>query len=367
VTEDAPGFKRDVGDLVTSSLRLIESQQHASGAFPAGPNYPTYQYCWFRDGAFTADGMSRFGRVASAERFFDWCARVLIDRTDRVQRIASHVARGGKVEESWLLPTRFELDGRDSLTPWANFQVDGYGTWLRVLVDHCVRHRRSIDPYAAAIDVTVDYLCAVGTFPCFDWWEEFPDQVHTATLGAVSAGLRAAVECGALGPERRIAAERKLREVNQLLLAEAARRGHFTKWIGSDHVDGSLLSCLVPFNVVPLHHPIAERTIAAIRASLVRAEGVYRYRGDTFYGGGEWIILTAWLGWCEALQGDLNAARGRLAWIVRNARDGLLPEQITTHAQQPSYIPIWEEKWGPVATPLLWSHAMFLVLAQTCA
>jgi hypothetical protein len=24
----------------------------------------------------------------------------------------------------------------------------------------------------------------------------------------------------------------------------------------------------------------------------------------------------------------------------------------------------WQRKWGPVATPLLWSHAMYLVLVD---
>ncbi len=27
----------------------------------------------------------------------------------------------------------------------------------------------------------------------------------------------------------------------------------------------------------------------------------------------------------------------------------------------------WVERWGPVATPLLWSHAMYLIMEEACA
>ena len=135
--------------------------------------------------------------------------------------------------------------------------------------------------------------------------------------------------------------------------------------LGSDAVDGSLLACLTSYGTVPLNDPIAERTVEAVRTYLLR-EGVYRYVGDTFYGGGEWIILTAWLGWYEALTGDTASAHRRLTWIASHAEDGLLPEQVVGHAQQPQYIATWEKTWGPVAKPLLWSHGMFLTLAMEC-
>jgi isomaltose glucohydrolase len=128
-------------------------------------------------------------------------------------------------------------------------------------------------------------------------------------------------------------------------------------------VDGSLLACLTCFDTVEPGSPVAERTYAEVRSELLH-RGVYRYRGDTFYGGGEWLNLTAWLGWYEALTGRDDEARDRLEWIAAQATpDGYLPEQITGAAQDPSFIPEWTQRWGPVATPLLWSHAMFVTLA----
>ena len=49
---------------------------------------------------------------------------------------------------------------------------------------------------------------------------------------------------------------------------------------------------------------------------------------------------------------------------MKRDADGNLPEQVTDHSWDPSYIPVWEERWGRVAQPLLWSHAMYLTLAD---
>jgi len=39
------------------------------------------------------------------------------------------------------------------------------------------------------------------------------------------------------------------------------------------------------------------RSFAKIEADLRQGGGVHRYATDTYYGGGEWVLLTAWLGW----------------------------------------------------------------------
>jgi GH15 family glucan-1,4-alpha-glucosidase len=43
---------------------------------------------------------------------------------------------------------------------------------------------------------------------------------------------------------------------------------------------------------------------------------------------------------------------------------GLLPEQVTDHPLDARFVDEWTERWGPVATPLLWSHAMYITLAD---
>jgi isomaltose glucohydrolase len=356
----------DPHQLMDVSIATIERQQHPSGGYSASPNFAVYRYCWLRDGSFIADAMSRIGRTASADAYFRWCALLMRARAGHIASIVERARHGDPVTDAELLPTRYELDGRDGVEPWANFQLDGYGLMLHTLVAHAQRRGLSLATYGDVIAMTVDYLTTFGTRPCFDWWEESPEYRHTSTLVAVWAGLRAAIASGVLGGDRITAATVTAAEIEEIVVGDAGRAGHLTKWIGSDDVDGSTLACVIPLGFVAPDHPIAVATVDMIRCELAPG-GVYRYRGDTFYGGGEWIILTAWLGLVEHASGDLAAARTRLIWICAQATaSGFLPEQVSTHAQHPEAIADWQRRWGPVATPLLWSHAMYLHLAGVC-
>lgn len=351
--------RSDLRTLVESSLTLIETQQHPSGAYPASPDYLVYRYSWLRDGAFIADAMSRAGRTDSADRFFRWCAAAIDARADRIADLVARAARGEEIGADEMLPTRYTLDGGDGDEPWWDFQLDGYGTWLWALVAHTARHGQTLDSYRRAIRSTVDYLVAFGDRPCYDWWEEHAEHRHVATLGSVVAGLRAAVRArdehgdALLDSERSGAVAARVAAIDALVAADGTADGHLTKWLGGTAVDGSLLACLTPFEVVNPRGPVAERTYEQVRDQLVRG-GVYRYLGDTFYGGGEWLILTAWLGWHEARTGRREAALRRLDWIAAQATpEGYLPEQVSGDTQRPEYIAEWTERWGPVATPLL--------------
>jgi GH15 family glucan-1,4-alpha-glucosidase len=90
---------------------------------------------------------------------------------------------------------------------------------------------------------------------------------------------------------------------------------------------------------------------------------VKRYPQDTYYGGGQWLLLSAFLGWYYVRVGDAKRAQKLLDWIVSQQEDdGSLSEQILDEVNDPSMVKPWETRWGKVATPLLWSHAMFLIL-----
>jgi GH15 family glucan-1,4-alpha-glucosidase len=131
-------------------------------------------------------------------------------------------------------------------------------------------------------------------------------------------------------------------------------------------VDSSLLGLAVPYQVFDLDDPILQNTIQMIEKELHRPSGgVYRYKEDVYYGGGEWLLLSAWLGWFYAESGDTSKAQTLLAWIEANADSaGNMPEQVSAHPLAPRELQPWVDKWGPVASPLLWSHAMYLILAE---
>lgn len=350
--------------LISRSIEVIKGGQAASGAYLASPTFPTYQYSWFRDGAFIADAMSRVGEIASAEAFFGWCNRILTDRGDQVLDLVTRGERN--VEDVALtehLHTRYTVDGLESGTEWQDFQLDGYGTWLWALDEHANRHDRGITPYLAGAELTVRYLCVFWSSPFYDWWEENGELRHPSSLAAIRAGLLAAAGWKEFDPGLAERARAVAVEIALAIEQHGVSNGHLTKYFGSEDVDASLISCITPFALYPPSHPIAVATIDRVEQELRAGGGVYRFRQDTYYGGGEWILLAGFLGWHYADTGNRDRAMDLAEWIAKQADADLnLPEQVDTKALFPDRIAEWVERWGTSATPLLWSHAMYLTL-----
>ncbi len=149
-----------------------------------------------------------------------------------------------------------------------------------------------------------------------------------------------------------------------MLRHDGTADGHLVKWIGDDVVDGSLSSLIAPLGVIPAADPLAAGTVGAIERELSVDGGVHRFRADTFFGGGQWPLLTCFLGLAQAATGDRDGARRSLEWAASTATAArMLPEQVDDHLLDPSFRQEWIDRWGTVATPLLWSHAMLLRLA----
>lgn len=365
MTITTPSDFARLADLAARSVALIESLQHPGGAYPASPTFSAYQgYSWFRDGAFIADGMSAAGAIDSASRFFDWCDRMLAQRRDRIAEIVAAEVAGTPLPDEHMLATRFTFDGLEGDDEWWDFQTDGYGTWVWACIAHAERHGLSLDRWAEGIRLSVDYLLATWTRPCYDWWEEHREQVHVSTLGCVIAGFEAAARTELLDPAARAAASAAAIEARTLIAGQGLHDGHLAKWLGSSAVDGSLSAVIAPLGVIEATSPLGRATIAAVEAELCVDGGVHRYLLDTFFGGGQWPLLSCFLGLGQARAGDREAALRHLRWAAATeTAEGFLPEQVPAHLLAPDRREEWVERWGPVATPLLWSHAMFVRLA----
>jgi GH15 family glucan-1,4-alpha-glucosidase len=285
-------------DLAERSVEVILAGQSPSGAYVAAPSFEPYRYCWFRDGSFIADAMSRTGQVESAERFFDWCAGVVRARP----------------EGPW--DSRYRLDGSPDESEWPHYQLDGLGLWIWAAREHCERHAVA-SRWDDALEATARYLRAHWRAPCVDWWEE-REGIHAATLGSIWAGIG--------GDDLRAAID-----------------------VERERLDGSH-AFLVALGLAPVEH--LER--------IERELGYHRHADDEYYGAGSWIILAGFTGWARVVSG-LDAA-APLSWIEAQATPaGELPEQVPP-LLRPNWYDPWVDKWGPPPLPLLWSHAMYLTL-----
>jgi isomaltose glucohydrolase len=351
--------------LARRSVEVILQGQDPSGAYVAAPTFPVYRYGWLRDGSFCAEAMDAVGEHSSAAAFHAWAAGAIAAQVERAELAIELVGRGTAPPPEEMLPTRFTLAGELERAAagheaWPNFQLDGYGTWLWALE----RHLDGTGPTSAleeGVDVAARYLAATWQLPCWGCWEEYDDGEHAFTIAAASAGLAAAGRM--LGRDDLVAQGER---AHRRLLDRFAVDGRFRRCAGDARVDGNLL-WLGPLGVVELDDPRLEATVESVRKELVGGSGgVRRYLGDTYYGGGEWVILTCSLAGYDALAGRQEAFESARAWVQAAARgDGMLPEQLVDHAQAPDRVAEWVDRWGRVATPLLWSHAMYLLIHPT--
>jgi GH15 family glucan-1,4-alpha-glucosidase len=346
--------------LVERSLQTILENQSSSGAFIASPNFPSYSFCWFRDSSYIAYALDLYGKHEAAARFHAWGASIINDRIDIVQRALQKAAAGQPLTDEDVLHTRYTLDGRENTsTFWENFQLDGFGTWLWALMEHQKRISKPIPrEWLQAAQITADYIEGLWRMPCYDCWEEFGKEIHPHTLATIYGGLKS---YGELSGDYR---EQAMHDILLFLQENGQADGHWQKFMGNTQVDASLLSLSTPYQLVQPDNAIMRRTAMKIEEDLCRG-GVKRYTTDTYYGGGQWILLAAWLGWYWWEVGEKEKAWKLRRWIEAQADErGWLPEQVAVEVNNKSMIAPWVEKWGPSAVPLLWSHAEYLILCK---
>lgn len=341
-------------------IEIITANQHESGSYVACPNFSTYKYCWLRDGSFIAYSMDVVGQIDSAGRFFDWVDGVITKQLDKIYRIIEMAKRKEPLLNSDFLPTRYNLEGEEAEDEWPNFQLDGYGTWLWALSEHIKITGDTHLPhkYAKSIRASIDYLLNFWDVPNYDCWEENGDKVHPSTLACIYGGLNSIAPYINDATIKSCAAD-----IKKFILHNCIKDGRLTKFMGSDSIDASLLWLTIPFKVFECSDEIMQKTVTEIEKKLLHEGGVHRYPEDTYYGGGEWLLLTCWLGWFYTESGEKRKAAELLAWVERNTcTTGEMPEQILLHVNKSEYIDKWKNLWGEVAVPLLWSHAMYLIL-----
>lgn len=129
-------------------------------------------------------------------------------------------------------------------------------------------------------------------------------------MGASIAGLSAA--SGLLDDP---AFAETAKGLEDLLLRDFVRNGSLVKHDATAAVDASLLWLALPLGVVATDDPLFVETARRVDDELeAPGGGIRRYLGDTFYGGGEWLLLTCWSGWVHAAAGRAERAMERLAW-----------------------------------------------------
>ena len=348
--------------LRAASIKVILENQDPSGAYIASPNFEVYNYSWFRDGAFIADALLNQGEVESARLFHEWVARVVLQRSIKIELLITRKLQGIEILPDEHLHCRYTANGEEAAESWTNFQLDGFGIWIWALNAYQDAGQFVSKNQVAAVELLIPYLANFWNEPSFDWWEESFGYQHVSTLGSIAAGLKACSTWNSISTETANTALKVSGEITQYILEFGLVDGRLTKWIGGDGLDASLAALVAPFKILAGSSEIANRTISAIEQQLGRL-GTYRHKEDVYFGGGRWIILSAFLGLAHVELGHLEIAEEILEWISTTVDENFhLPEQLTSPLLYPQFQQEWIDRWGIPAIPLLWSHAMFLKL-----
>jgi glucoamylase len=351
-------MKSKIKQLIKASRTVIKDCCLENGAIVAAnsakPHYPreskNYFYVWPRDAAFTCMAADVLGVEGMQERFFDW----LLER-----------AEGW--EETGLFYEKYHPNGLQDLN---RFQPDQTGTVLLAIWHHFKDREEEAGRYRELVTRSAEGICRVWdkthlTLITNDLWEEklaYPDlkENFSYSLAACVMGLLSA---NLLFPKR-IYVE-TAREMREILLGDAEKRGYFIRSFGrlnDDRIDSSLLGLIWPFKVVEARNPLAEATVKAIEEKLVKDIGVYRYEHDEYdgwmfhalhrrKGAGFWPLLNLWMSIVLCEMGQREKA---LKYYVKvlDSVDRFIPEQVFDNRIQRS------------VSPLCWGHSMFILASK---
>ncbi|MFI5279947.1 MAG: glycoside hydrolase family 15 protein [Gemmatimonadales bacterium] len=364
------------------SLVIIRSQIDHAGAILAANDTDiiafardTYSYMWPRDGALVSTALLRSDHGGAPEKFFEFCARVISPNGF----LRHKYNPDGTLASSWhpyvvngetVLPIQ---EDETALVVWALWRY----------FDQYQRIEETAPFYRALVTRPADFLLRhvderTGLpLPSHDLWEERWG-VHTFTVAAVIAGLRAAAsvsdafgEAGRAG-RYRAGAERMLGALRSILWNPAEQRfarmatpaaGAYTLDMT---VDASLFG-LVEFDVLAPDDPQAVATFEQLEERLrVRTDvgGIARFENDAYFQvekqdtkkvpGNPWFVSTLWLAryHIRRAQSAADMARGLelIEWAARHALpSGVMAEQLHPYTGEPLSV-----------SPLTWSQAAYV-------
>ena len=372
---------KTVTDIFNRSLLILRTQIDNRGAIIAANDSDivrfgrdTYSYMWGRDGAFVAAALAKAGYTHVCMKFYDFCSRVLSEEGYLYQ----HYNPDGSLASNWhpwivdgkeVLPIQEDSTALIIWALWIHYESSKDIEFIRPHYDNLIKK-------SADFLVTHRDSKTLLPIPCYDLWEE-RFGVHTFTVSAVIAGLRAAANFARLfqddslaGKYDNVAEQMKEALVTHLYDTDLKRyaRSGYRKGDGYELdkvIDVSLLGLDFLGTLEP-GDPRMVKTVEAIRQQLwlkSPVEGCARYQNDVYHRpadsltditGNPWFISTLWLGEyfiarAENLQ-ELREAIPYLEWCGKNALpSGVLAEQVHPLNSSPLSV-----------SPLTWSHSSYV-------
>jgi len=387
---------RRIKELIKVSEQVIADGSLENGAIVAANSdkafYPAsvqdYRYVWVRDAAYVCMAADLLGLKDIPEKFFDWC----LNRAEGFKEThlfcnAYHV--NGTIHGTLVPPAKVRVPASvsercmDVIHSGTQFQPDQSGSLLIAIAHHVEHFNLRASRFGKLIEKTTSGICRswrgdAFVLPCYDLWEErcvLPADrgFHTYSLAVCIAGLRAAIKLSGkkrtwAQPEKQMSAalaEAYSRSEELILRTYRASKSAQRSTTRREDLqpDTSLLGLVWPSGILdPLDEKMKATVEKITEANTVSGGGLLRYPGDVYCGGvrngwvtltgaGAWPLLSFWMAIYYCLCGNRGNAEKHFNWPLDKI-DNVLPEQI------------FKSKSKASVTPLLWSHAMFIIAAN---
>lgn len=375
------GLKEKEISLFKKSLMIMRSHADSHGAIIASADSDmlqngrdTYNYMWPRDGALSAMAFNMGGDANVAERFFEFCSRVVDNsgyfmhkyRPDDSLGSSWHPwMRNGKIE----YPIQEDETALVLISLWNHYAQSRDLEFIEKIYDTLIRQTANF---------MVEYRDPKTGLPkaSFDLWEE-KFGIHTFTAASVYGALTAAAKFAKLlGKEKSEHVYTTAAfEIKQAIIAHLydEEQGIFIKMINVDDngtitydktLDMSSIYGIFTWEVLEINDPRLSRAIKQVEERLVcktDISGVARYEGDRYFRsvegvpGNPWFITTLWLAQYYVAHAkketDFADVHKWLEWAVKYAApSGVLSEQLH---------PYTGEQLS--AGPLTWSHSEYVM------
>jgi len=388
--------KQKIKELIQVSKEVIEDGSLENGAIVAANAdktiYPAttqdYRYVWVRDAAYVCMAADLLNLREIPEKFFSWC----LNRAEDFKQtcfFSNAYNVNGTIHGTLIppggpkVPRHLRESCIDLIHFGTQFQPDQNGSLL-IAIDHHIKHfDADVSEYKKLIEKTASGICRAWKgdafiLPCYDLWEErcvLPEHrgFHTYSLAICIAGLRAAIEL--VGKKKKwLRTEKEMSDTfaqvhssSTKSIQRTYRKGKLARnrITGKNDMlpDTSLLGLVYPSGMLDPKDEKMKMTVQGIKKSnMTDGGGLLRYPGDRYCGGvrkgwvtltraGTWPLLSFWMSIYYSLCGDSKNARKFFDQPLERI-DKYIPEQI------------FEDKSRPSISPLIWSHAMFVIAAK---
>ena len=386
--------ERKIKELIKVSKEVIEDGSLENGAIVAANSdkaiYPAttqdYRCVWVRDAAYVCMAADLLKLRDIPERFFNWCLNWAEDFKE-TNLFSNAYNVNGTIHSTLISPQELKVPQYlresciDLIHFGTQFQPDQSGSLLIAIAHHLEHFNADVSKFKKLIEKTASSICRVWqgdafVLPRYDLWEERcilakHKGFHTYSLAMCIAGPRAAINL--LGKKKKwVQTEKEMSKTFTLLYLNSTKSipRTFRKEVKNRKIkagdllpDTSLLGLVYPSGILEPNDEKMKRTVQEIIKSNVRnGGGLFRYPDDRYCGGvkkgwvtltgaGTWPLLSFWMSIYYSLCGDDKNARKFFDRPLERI-DRYIPEQI------------FDDNSRPSISPLLWSHAMFVIAAK---